>query len=262
MPRVIAKPDNLNERNREFEQRALQQPVFLNSVPKSGTHLIRNIMRMFVPVRQQYHKEFVQYAILREHHAAFSRAQPQLSWGHMLFGDDSVIALRQVKHLLLVRDPYDWVLARTRFFLSDTFQGSLDHLKGGNVTVEDMINMMIFGIPDKAPGMNSIYTHNAVSWLGTDVHLLRFEELLHHVRNSDEKEAEIFFAGLLSKLHMGDLPEDWQERVRVGADRQQSGTARENLAGTVGDIPDELPEIQKQLVDYEVPGLRKILGYT
>jgi hypothetical protein len=251
----------LNDRNGEFEQRPLQVPVFLNSVPKSGTHLIRNIMRMFVPLQQQYQKEFIQYAILREHQAAFSRAQPQLSWGHMLFGDDSVVALRQVRHLLLVRDPYDWVLARTRFFLSDTFQGSLDHLKGGNVTVEDMMNMMIFGIPDKAPPMESIYTHNAVSWLGTDVMLLRFEDLLRHVKIVGSDDAETFFSALLTGLGMGDLPEDWRERVRVGSDRQQSGTARENLAGSVGKIPDELPDIQKRLVDYAVPGLRAILGY-
>ena len=50
MPRVIARRDNLNEMNGRFEQRPLDRPVFLNSVPKSGTHLMRNIVRMFVPV--------------------------------------------------------------------------------------------------------------------------------------------------------------------------------------------------------------------
>lgn len=262
MPRVVARPDTLNERNTEFEQRPLREPVFLNSVPKSGTHLIRNIVRMFVPVQQQYHDQFIQYANLRQHQAAFARAQPRLSWGHLFFGDDSAIALRGVRHLLLVRDPYDWVLARTRFFLSDTFQASLDHLKGGNVSVEDMMNMMIFGIPDKAPDMNSIYTHNAVSWLGTGAILLRFEDLLEHVTELDSAAAESFFGDLLADLGMGALPRDWRDRVRVGSDRDQSGTARENLAGGVTGIPDELPDQQKRLVEYAVPGLRELLGYT
>ena len=262
MPRVVARPDTLNERNTDFDQRPLREPVFLNSVPKSGTHLIRNIVRMFVPVQQQYHDEFIQYANLRQHQAAFARAQPRLSWGHMLFGDDSAVALRGVRHLLLVRDPYDWVLARTRFFLSDTFQASLDHLKGGNVSVEDMMNMMVFGIPDKAPDMNSIYTHNAVSWLGTGAILLRFEDLLEHVKRLDSAEAETFFGGLLGDLNMGALPHDWRDRVRVGADRAQSGTARENLAGATDDIPEVLPDAQKRLVDYAVPGLRRVLGYA
>ena len=261
MPRIIAKPDNLNERNREFEQRRLAAPVFLNSVPKSGTHLIRNIMRMFVPVEQQYHKAFIQYPVLRDHQEAFGRARPFLSWGHLLYSDDSAIALRRVHHLLLVRDPFDWVLARARFFLSDTFQGSMDHLKGGNIAIEDMLNMMIFGIPDKAPTMNEIYTHNAVSWMGTDTRILKFEELLKHVRALDTDAAEAFFADLLGGLGMGDLPDDWRERVRVGSDREQSGTARENLAGSMIDIPDTLPDMQKQLVEYAAPGLRRILGY-
>ena len=261
MPRIVAKPDNLNERNKEFEQRKLTAPVFLNSVPKSGTHLMRNIMRMFVPVEQQYHKAFIQFPVLRNHLEAFSHDRPFLSWGHLLYADMPAIALRRVHHLLLVRDPYDWVLARARFFLSDNFQGSMEHLKGGKVSIEEMLNMMIFGIPEKAPTMQEIYTHNAVSWMGTDTRILKFEELLQHVKALDTDKAEAFFADLLGGLGMGDLPDDWRERVRVGSDREQSGTARENLAGTKIDIPDELPDVQKKLVDYAAPGLRRLLGY-
>jgi len=50
--------------------------------------------------------------------------------------------------------------------------------------------------------------------------------------------------------------------VLVGSDRQQSGTARENLVGG-GDleVPDELSDRQKALVNYAAPGLRQLLGY-
>jgi len=262
MPRIVAQGDNLNQLNANFVQQRLGEPVFLNSVPKCGTHLVRNIMRMFVPVEQQYHKAFIQHAILRQHQVAFSEAMPHLSWGHLFFADDSAIVLRRVHHVVQVRDPYDWVLARARFFLSDTFQGSLEHLKGGNVSIEEVINMMIFGIHGKAPSLYDIFTHNAASWLETNIRLLRFEELLQHVRNIETDDAESFFAGLLRDCGMGDLPEDWRERVRVGSDRQQSGTARENLAGG-GDleVPEELSDGQKALVNYAAPGLRQLLGY-
>lgn len=261
MPRIVAKADNLNQLNANFKQQRIQVPVFLNSVPKCGTHLVRNVMRMFVPVEQQYHQAFIQHAILRDHQVAFSEAMPHLSWGHLLFSDESAIVLRHVQHVVQVRDPYDWVLARARFFLSDTFQGSLEHLKGGNVSVEEVLNMMIFGIHNKAPSLNEIFTHNAVSWAGTKIRMLRFEELLGHVRNLDQPEAEAFFAELLRDCALGDLPDDWRERVRIGSDREQSGTARENLVGGTLDVPDTLPEIQKQLVEYAAPGLRKVLGY-
>ena len=93
MPRITMKQDNLNERNREFVQAPLEQPVFLNSVPKCGTHLIRNIMRMFVPVEQQYHDTFLQIPNLRGHMRALSPEAPKISWGHMLFSDDSAMAI-------------------------------------------------------------------------------------------------------------------------------------------------------------------------
>jgi len=261
MPRVVTKPDNLNERNREFAQVPLKEPVFLNSVPKSGTHLIRNIMRMFVPVEQQYDKAFIQYPLLSDHQAAFARAKPFLSWGHLVYGDASAIALRRVHHLVLVRDPYDWVLARARFFMSDTYQGALDNIKGGNVPVDDVLNMMIFGIPDKSPALPDIFTHNAVAWLGTHARIVRFEELLRHVKTLETDAAETFFAKIFEHLRMGELPADWRERVRIGSDREQSSTARENLTRMTADIPDELPDIHKRLVDYVAPGVRKLLGY-
>jgi hypothetical protein len=261
MPRIVTKPDDLNIRNRSFQQLPLKEPVFLNSVPKSGTHLIRNIVRMFVPVEQQYHKTFIQYPVLREHTAAFSLAQPHVSWGHLLYGDESAIALRRVNHLVLVRDPYDWVRARARFFMSDTYQGSLDNIKGGNVAVEDVLNMMIFGIPDKAPAMYEIFTHNAVGWLGTHAIVVQFETLLRHVKAIDSDAAESFFAKLFGQLKLGSLPADWRERVRIGSDPGQSTTARENLDRVTADVPNVLPETQKRLVDYAAPGLRAVLGY-
>lgn len=261
MPRVVARGDNLNELSRRFEQAPLAQPAFLNSVPKCGTHLFRNIVRMFVPVEQQYHAAFIQIPILQQHLRAFTPRQPMLSWGHLLFSDDSARALKGVRHTVLVRDPYTWVLARARFFLSDTFQGSLEQLKGGAVSVEELLNMMIFGIHDKAPSMQDIFMHNAAAWMGTQARILKMEQLLDAVRNLDSDPAERYFADTLAFVGIDPLPDDWRERVRIGSDRRQSGTARENLAGPASNVPDELPDAQKKLVDFAIPGLRALLGY-
>ncbi|MCP4270592.1 MAG: hypothetical protein GY781_01315 [Gammaproteobacteria bacterium] len=262
MPRVIAKSDNLNDRNKEFQQHPLPHPVFLNSVPKCGTHLIRNIFRMFVPVDQQYHEMFIQIPVLKQHLNAFSQAHPKISWGHLLFSDDSTMALHGVKHLLIVRDPFDWVLARARFFLSDTFQGSMGNLKSGKISMEQILNMMIFGIYQKAPTMEEIFTHNAVSWMGCGTKFIRYEDVIKNLKNIETEEAREYFTDLLSICGIEQLPDDWQQRVKIGSDRKQSGTARENLSGLNFTVPDELPEMQKQLVEYAAPGLRKILGYN
>ena len=261
MPRVLAKADNLNELNADFLQNPLTQHFFLNSVPKSGSHLLKNIVRMFVPVDQQYSVDFIQYPTLKQHRHVFLSKTPMLSWGHMLFADSSTVLLKDIKHILLVRDPYDWVLARTRFFLSENFQFNLEDLKYGRTSVNDFMNMMIFGMHNRFPNMNEIYLNNATPWLGTSVKIVKYEEIMKHLKILDSQKAEGFFRDLLGFADI-ELPKDWKTRVRIGSDRKQSGTARENLELKGQIIPSILPDMQKQLVDYACPGLRQLLGYV
>jgi hypothetical protein len=256
---VNLKPDTLNEENRKFPQNKLQHPLFLNSVPKSGSHLLRNIIRMFVPVDQQYAAQFIQVQFLHEHFAAFSDPRHFLSWGHLMFTDSAAVAVGRVRQLVLVRDPYEWVLARARFFVSDEFQG-FELLKEGTIAPEAILNMMILGIPEKAPPLMTLFTYNAVAWLGTGAHLVRYEELMRALRELDGKVGERYFKDLLDTCGIK-RPDDWRERVRIGSDPKQSGTARDNLSGVKTLFPKELPHNQKRLIDFAAPGLRELLGY-
>ncbi|MCI4645002.1 MAG: hypothetical protein MRY64_09485 [Hyphomonadaceae bacterium] len=262
MPNITMKMDNLNERNTEFEQSRLEHPVFLNSVPKCGTHLIRNILRMFVPVDQQYHDTFIQIPNLRQHGPrAFNPDTPKLSWGHLLFSDESSLAVSSARQILLVRDPYSWVIARARFFISENFDGKLDHLRSPKYAPEDLMNMMIFGIHGKAPPMSDIFNFNAAAWIGTRAKLYRFEDILKHIKAIDTPQADAYFLCLFADCGI-ERPGDWKERVLIGSDKNQSSTARDNLQVDDSHLPDELPEQQKRLVDYALPGLRRLLGYA
>src|SRR3546814_12831575 len=73
-----------------------------------------------------------------------------LSWGHLLFSDASAIEAASARKIVLVRDPNTWVLARARFFLSDEFGDNSVLVKNGELTVDTLINLMIFGIHGKA----------------------------------------------------------------------------------------------------------------
>jgi hypothetical protein len=260
MPVVKLPPDTLNLETERFAQSPLRQPVFLNSVQKSGSHLLRNIVRMFVPVEQQYQKQFVQWGNMPEHLEAWNPSRNYLSWGHLFFSDASAIELGHVRKILLYRDPYDWVLARARFFMSENFESNVDFIKETRLSLDDLLSLMIFGIRGKAPPMADIFQFNAVAWLGSDVHTVRFEELRGHCRDLDDEGAEHFFARLFDACGIDPAPSDWRERVRIGSDRKLSGTARENLSGAI-ELPDELPAKHKRLVDYAAPGLRQLLGY-
>jgi hypothetical protein len=260
--RISLVKDNLDEEGRRFAMAPLQRPVFLNSVPKCGTHLIRNIVRMFVAPEQQYTAGFIQHGILHEHARAFLPNPPLLSWGHLFFSDEAAVVLRQVRHIVLVRDPYDWVLARTRFFLSDQFQGNLNNIKNGAADIEEVMNMMIFGALNKAPPLCDIFNFNAVAWLGTKAHVMRYEEIVRRLAALDLPESEAFFRDLVvGRAGISEWPRDWRERVVLGSDRRHSATAREHLRNDVV-VPEILPDMQKRLVDHHAPGLRKLLGYA
>jgi hypothetical protein len=261
MPEILVRPDNLDAENARFTQAELRQPVFLNSVPKSGSHLLRNIMRMFVPVSQHYSADFIQWPNLQQHRRAFDPANPRLSWGHLFFADASVIETAPARRVLLYRDPYDWVLARARFLVSEQFFGNIEHLRGGALSSDELLTMMIFGLPGKLPSLNDIYELNAAAWLGARCHVVRYEDLVLHLGALDSPAAERFFAALLEACGIA-CPDDWKERVSTGADRNQSATARENLTGISFDLPDSLPLRHRALVDYQAPGLRTVLGYA
>jgi len=259
--RINVQPDTLDDENRKFVQQALQQPLFLNSVPKSGSHLLRNIVRMFVPVESQYQAEFIQYHFLQQHLAAFDRTANRLSWGHLFYLDASRAAVRGVRHIVLVRDPYDWVLAQARFVASNEFQvPGLDQYKRPDVPVEALLNLVIEGIKPQLAPLQITYHFNAVAWLDAGVHLVRYEELVAALRELEQPAAAQYFKRLLDACGI-ECPDDWRDRVRIGSDRKQSGTARENLTGAGGRIPSTLPDFQKQMVDQAYPGLRAKLGY-
>lgn len=259
--RVNVKPDTLDEENRQFVQRPLCQPLFLNSVPKSGSHLLRNIVRMFVPVESQYQAEFIQHHFLQQHIAAFDPSANRLSWGHLFFFDGSRAALAGARHILLVRDPYHWVLARARFVLSNEFVApGLEHLKAPGASVESILDLMIEGTRPQLAPLAITYQFNAVAWLPHGAYLVRYEDLVAALGDLESDQADAFFRDLFDACGI-ERPGDWRERVRIGSDRKQSGTARENLTGVAARIPAELPDRQKRLVDAAAPGLREMLGY-
>ena len=260
--RIKLKPDTLDEENRKFSQRKLEQPLFLNSVPKCGSHLLSNIIRMFVPVESQYQAEFIQQHFIQRHLAAFDARRSMLSWGHLFFAEQFKALLANVRHIVLVRDPHDWVLAMARFVLSNEVNlPGIDDIKEPDVPVDAILNLMIKGRRPQLAPLAITYHYNAVRWLDAGVYLVRYEDLIGALCDLKSEGAERYFADLLEACGI-ERPDDWRDRVSVGSDRRQSGTARENLTGVDARIPSELPDEQKRLVELAYPGLRTKLGYS
>lgn len=259
---IRLKADTLDQEIAKLSHRRLKKPVFLNSVPKSGSHLLKNVMRMFVPLEDHYGKHFVQWGNLQEHKVAFDPKRPKLSWGHLMFSDASAVETAHARKIILVRDPHSWVLARARFYVSDQFGDNSSIIKQSGMTAEHLINLMIFGIHQQALPLREMYNMTAVAWRGPNATWLRYEDLVNAVKNVDTPAGEAFFMKLMDLAGLGALPDDWRERVKIGSDRKQSGTARENLNDIKIPIPETLSDEHKELIEYSAPGLRSLLGYT
>lgn len=258
---VRLKPDTLDEENKRFAHQRLPRPLFLNSVPKSGSHLLRNIMRMFVPLEDHFSDQFIQWGNLQQYKHAFRAADCKLSWGHLLFSDASAVEASPARKIILVRDPHSWVLARARFFLSDEFGDNSSLVKSGELSIDALISLMIHGIQGKALPLRDLFFYNAVAWLGEDSTMVRYEDLVAAVKDIESEAAEAFFTGLFAAAGLPSIPDDWRERVRIGSDRKQSGTASENLNTGGPEIPRELGPLHRQMVELSAPGLRAFLGY-
>jgi hypothetical protein len=260
MPRIQLIPDTLDPETERFAPAPLREPLFMTSLQKSGTHLLRNILRMFIPLEQQYRGGYIQAQNFGQHLDAFDPSRKLFSFGHLRFTPAAAVQLSEIRKLLLYRDPYDWVLARARFFVSDQFDGDMPFLK--RIGTDELLSVMIFGLAGKIPDVSTSYERFIVPWLGAQsVHAIRYEELAEHSSNVGTKAAEAYFSTLFGTAGI-DRPDDWRERTKVGADPARSGTARANLTGIRVDLPDELSQRHRRLVDYAAPGLRELLGYA
>ncbi len=257
---IQSRPDTLNPQVRRFAQAPLQQTAFLNSVPKCGTHLLRNIVRMFVPVERHYDREFIQLQNLEQHQVALDPRAPAFSVGHLIYADMAALATRHARHVVLVRDPYDYVLSRARFVFSEEFKHPMLEPLKASASVEQVINFMIFGVPAKGPALRDVFTFNAVAWMHTGAQIVRYEDIVAALKTLDTPESETFFRDLLGKFGIA-LPQDWRERVRIGSAREHSATDSGKLSG-VPDFPRSLTDGQKALVEFAAPGLRSLLGYS
>jgi hypothetical protein len=63
-------------------------------------------------------------------------------------------------------------------------------------------------------------------------------------------------------MGLNELPADWRERIKIASDEKLSATHRDNLKDIALEVPKVLPDKQKAIVDYALPGLRAFLGYA
>ena len=253
----------INQTRAQFKSIATPHPVFLNSVPKSGTMLLRNILLMFWD-SENWILPFVEPPDFEKVETA-AREKPVLCTGHVNCTPVAVAYLRRFKKIILIRDPGAYALSYARFLLSENMRESS---KISNMLIEhglsfsELVPIVISGIMyynEQIPSVRDQFLEKCLAWTGSNPMIVRYEDLCRAVANPGKSRK--FFEELFSFVGIS-LPRDWQKRVKAGADAALSTTATENLtfASSV-ELRRELLPGERNLLEVVAPGLRGALGY-
>jgi Sulfotransferase domain len=259
MPETGPQDEPILAAQARFVSSPLASDILVNSVPKCGTMLLRNVVYMFVP-REAVYLPFVVNDNLSSK-PIFE--QKVVFTGHVNHDVVSRVVFRDAKHLIIVRDPYDYVLAQARFMFSKVMQERTElarFIATHSLSMDDVVPLMIAGIAFGGniwPSVGDMFARNALSW--TDrCHFVKYEELRKHANAVETAGAYGYFASLLAACGL-EMPSDWQERVEAGADRGLSDTASDDF--DVRGDRNYLIESEKALFASVAPKLREVLGY-
>lgn len=189
---LLGAPKELARRGAKPEDFAERPPVLANSFPKSGTHLLDQIV-MGLPDRVNFgaflssYTSSFQYRLrtpesTRRFIAAF--VPGEIVRGHLFYSDDaaSQLADKNAVHYFIYRDPRDVVLSEAHYLRSINRWHRLHRYFRDAPSLEDAISLAIRGLNHVAPHLD--YRNAAErfdcykGWLGcANAFAIRFEEL-------------------------------------------------------------------------------------
>lgn len=201
----------------------LKEPLIVLTVPKSGTHLITNILReIFGEARVD------PGMIAAEKIPPGIGDTPYIYHTHLIYSPPTSLALRRVRKVLLVRDPRDVAASFTRAIYNrkippDNVQSYL--LQNG-FSLDEILSFVIQGGTiggSTYPDLGSLYRLYYWGWRATTELVLHYEHLLPD--RGDFSGPETAIGNLLASLDV-DVPEEFPlaERIREGSAPERSQT--------------------------------------
>lgn len=235
------------------------RPFVLNSIPKSGTHLLLQAVKGIPDV------EIVPPVIMgefkKEDLDIHDLSINQFIYGHLFYSEkyEEIFKKHEVKQLLMIRDPRDVILSLYYYMFKVLPHHPVRRYAEKNeLNKEEIINSLILGISDEDflyEGTNKIITRFS-SWMkNPDVLVLRYEEL-----NDPAKQDKEFFK-ILFHLSEGNEARKYSgiiESMKNNIIPEHSGTFRK---GRSGEWETEFTNINKKVFHQNCQKLLTELGY-
>ena len=206
--------------------------VVLNSLPKSGTVLLRNIFLHFfgTEASEQATLEPGKIENFQTFEDLFKREKVFLTTHLPLYPQSSVFfrSMGDARMVVLIRDPLENSYSLARHLMrpgQHRFNKLSKYILETGTPFEEVVYYCIRGYGmggGSVEGVVTRYTHY-VAWAGLGAKLVKYEDLLRAGRDLDADHAKAFFHDIADFLRFS-LPENWQNRVREAFAPEKSWT--------------------------------------
>lgn len=245
------------------------QRVFMNSIPKSGTHLLRRCLALMPGMMYAgIHINRVRY---NQYQNIYAREQLLTRLGrgifvsgHLPFQDSDWQALQTWKYVtvLMIRDPRDVVVSQWHHTLrrpTHRMHNYIASIADPDVQLTCLIKGIADNVVPDTPGILSIgkQFQSFLGWYEHGAHLVRFENLIgaQGGGSPDRQSAEI--EELASYVGI-DLTRDAAEQIADKVFDRKANTFRK---GTIGDWRTHFSDDHKKYFKAECGQLLIDLGY-
>ncbi|MGC1928409.1 MAG: sulfotransferase domain-containing protein [Candidatus Nitrosopolaris sp.] len=243
-----------------MDNQKLANPIFVCSVPKAGTHLLRGILEQIVgqDLIMRPGRVITETDILSE--LPFKN---KIYFCHLQHSEELSNYISKFPKILLARDPRDYVVSQAHFFnVLKMDESSLERRfrELPNWTVK--LSAAILGIEDGPSRLSSVaetFVNYYIKWLNLpNSFLVRFEDIVGSSVENYERVAKsirliIEFIGFTV-----DYDEAFLDSVFMGSDPAKSQTFR---SGKIGSWRQEFNADHVKQFKLVAPGLVSGLGY-
>jgi FkbM family methyltransferase len=208
----------------------LTRPYFVLTVPKSGTHLIANLLRAVLDADNVF-PSLLSEAYLLDNRKCLA---PLVYVGHLAHSLELAGALRGAPPALLCRDPRDVVTSYCNALYHRKVPGEplLDLIHRTGLPFSDTLSFLILGGRDQAVEQDDVktsFTKYYLRWLQSAAVTVRYEDLLP--QGDDWSIPVQTVRNLLCKLGLPFDDAVLEARIREGSDPSRSTTFHRGNTG-------------------------------
>jgi hypothetical protein len=159
------------------------QPFFVNSIPKSGTHLMKPLLEG-IPNLEHHAFLFPGRSDQMSEHKRILSEMPfnHFSNGHIFYSQEygNLLKSLNIKQLFLYRDPRDIVVSYVHFFAKFPNHQYKRYFVEKNLNLKERLLFIINGsLEGRRQNINDWY-HNFLPWMyEEDVLSVKYEDLVH-----------------------------------------------------------------------------------